>query len=158
MIEIFTYRAAGHSTSDDPIKYRPADEPVHWPLGDPVDRLKQHLIALGEWDEERHASLLAKVEETVKAAVKEGEAVGTLGRAREGDVPDGARCRWTDGVGGFVRVIARKSDQGILGIQAVGKHVSDLSSQFATVMETGAVLEDVAGTIHVHPTLGKRFM
>lgn len=60
-----------------------------------------------------------------------------------------------DGLGGFVRVVARKSDHKVLGIQAVGKHVSELSSQFATLMEMGAVLEDVAGTIHVHPTLSE---
>lgn len=82
LIELFTYRAAGHSTSDDPTKYRPADEPVHWPLGDPVERLKQHLIALGEWDETRHAALVAEQDEQVKAAVKEGEAVGTLGKSK----------------------------------------------------------------------------
>lgn len=60
-----------------------------------------------------------------------------------------------DGLGGFVRIVARKSDHRILGIQAVGRHVSELASQFATLMEMGAVLEDVAGTIHVHPTLGE---
>ena len=58
---------------------------------------------------------------------------------------------------GFVRVVARKSDHRILGIQAVGSHISDLSGEFATVMEMGAVLEDVAGTIHVHPTLTEAF-
>ncbi|MBJ7485271.1 dihydrolipoyl dehydrogenase [Brevundimonas sp.] len=57
--------------------------------------------------------------------------------------------------GGFVRVLARKSDHRILGIQAVGRHCSELAGEFATLMEMGAVLEDVAGTIHVHPTLGE---
>jgi len=57
--------------------------------------------------------------------------------------------------GGFVRVLARKSDHRILGIQAVGRHCSELAGQFATLMEMGAVLEDVAGIIHVHPTLGE---
>jgi dihydrolipoamide dehydrogenase len=57
--------------------------------------------------------------------------------------------------GGFVRVVARKSDHRILGIQAVGRHVSELSAQFATLMEMGAVIEDVAGVIHVHPTLSE---
>ena len=59
--------------------------------------------------------------------------------------------------GGFVRVIASKADHRILGIQAVGQHVSELSNSFAQMMEMGAVLEDVAGTIHVHPTLGEAF-
>jgi len=57
--------------------------------------------------------------------------------------------------GGFVRVLARKSDHRILGMQAVGRHVSEFAGEFATLMEMGAVLEDVAGTIHVHPTLGE---
>nr|WP_047167133.1 thiamine pyrophosphate-dependent enzyme [Sphingomonas sp. Y57] len=82
LIELFTYRAAGHSTSDDPTKYRPADEAEHWPLGDPVDRLRQHLIAIGEWDEERHAALVAELTETIRTAVKQGEAVGTLGQSK----------------------------------------------------------------------------
>lgn len=82
LIEFFTYRVAGHSTSDDPTKYRPADEPVHWPLGDPVERLKQHLVALGEWDDERHAALEAELEAEVRAVVREGEAIGTLGKSK----------------------------------------------------------------------------
>ncbi len=59
--------------------------------------------------------------------------------------------------GGFVRVIASKADHRILGIQAVGQHVAELSNSFAQMMEMGAVLEDVAGIIHVHPTLGEAF-
>ena len=55
--------------------------------------------------------------------------------------------------GGFVRVIARKDDHRVLGLQAVGQHVSELSGEFALAIEMGAVLEDIAGTIHVHPTL-----
>ncbi len=57
--------------------------------------------------------------------------------------------------GGFVRVVARADNHRILGIQAVGVHVSELAGEFATLMEMGAVLEDVSGTIHVHPTLGE---
>ncbi|WP_029415177.1 dihydrolipoyl dehydrogenase [Brevundimonas bacteroides] len=59
--------------------------------------------------------------------------------------------------GGFVRVIASKSDHRILGLQAVGQHVAELSNSFAQMLEMGAVLEDVAGVIHVHPTLGEAF-
>lgn len=59
--------------------------------------------------------------------------------------------------GGFVRVIARKDDHRLLGIQAVGQHVSELSNDFALALEMGSVLEDIAGTIHVHPTLGEAF-
>ena len=82
LIEFFTYRAAGHSTSDDPSRYRPADEAKNWPLGDPIERLKQHLIHLGAWNEQRHQALAEQIAAQVKAAVKEGEAVGTLGQSK----------------------------------------------------------------------------
>jgi dihydrolipoamide dehydrogenase len=59
--------------------------------------------------------------------------------------------------GGFVRVVARKDDHRILGLQAVGHHVSELSGEFALALEMGALLEDIAGTIHVHPTLTEAF-
>ena len=59
--------------------------------------------------------------------------------------------------GGFVRVLASKGDHRLLGVQAVGQHVAELSNSFAQMLEMGAVLEDVAGTIHVHPTLGEAF-
>jgi 2-oxoisovalerate dehydrogenase E1 component alpha subunit len=82
VIELVTYRAAAHSTSDDPSKYRPVDEAQHWPLGDPVERLKQHLIGIGQWSPERHTQLAAEAEETVLAAVKQAEAVGVVGSGR----------------------------------------------------------------------------
>ncbi|RYY27419.1 MAG: 3-methyl-2-oxobutanoate dehydrogenase (2-methylpropanoyl-transferring) subunit alpha [Sphingomonadales bacterium] len=79
LIEHFTYRAEGHSTSDDPTQYRSAGEPTSWPLGDPIQRLKQHLIALGEWDEERHAAQDLELAETVKVDQKAAEKNGVLG-------------------------------------------------------------------------------
>ncbi len=57
--------------------------------------------------------------------------------------------------GGFVRVLARKSDHVIIGWHAVGHSVSELSAAFGQSIEMGARLEDVAGTIHAHPTLGE---
>ncbi|MFZ5748833.1 MAG: thiamine pyrophosphate-dependent enzyme [Pseudomonadota bacterium] len=79
LIEHFTYRAEGHSTSDDPSAYRSAQEYGAWPLGDPVVRLKRHLIAIGEWDVERHAEMDREVAEQVRAAQKEAEKNGVLG-------------------------------------------------------------------------------
>ncbi|QNA85973.1 3-methyl-2-oxobutanoate dehydrogenase (2-methylpropanoyl-transferring) subunit alpha [Sphingomonas sp. So64.6b] len=79
LIEHFTYRAEGHSTSDDPGQYRSEGEPTAWPLGDPVKRLKDHLIAIGEWDEERHAAQDKELAEQVKASQKEAEQNGILG-------------------------------------------------------------------------------
>ena len=58
---------------------------------------------------------------------------------------------------GFVRVVAAKSDHRLLGIQAVGAHVAELSGEFSHALEMGALLEDVAGTIHVHPTLSEAY-
>lgn len=56
---------------------------------------------------------------------------------------------------GFVRVVARKDNHLILGWQAVGKGVSELSAAFTQSIELGATLEDIVGTIHSHPTLGE---
>jgi 2-oxoisovalerate dehydrogenase E1 component alpha subunit len=78
LIEWVTYRAGGHSTSDDPSKYRPADDWKHFPLGDPLERLKQHLIRLGEWTEEAHAAAQQELEAEVAAALKEAESYGSL--------------------------------------------------------------------------------
>ncbi|MEP7005283.1 MAG: thiamine pyrophosphate-dependent dehydrogenase E1 component subunit alpha, partial [Sphingomonas bacterium] len=79
LIEHFTYRVEGHSTSDDPGQYRSAGEATAWPLGDPITRLKDHLIALGEWDEARHAAQDVELAEQVKKAQKEAEQNGILG-------------------------------------------------------------------------------
>ncbi len=79
LIEHFTYRAEGHSTSDDPSAYRSANEAAHWPLGDPIARLKKHLIAVREWDEERHAAMDLELAELVKREQKEAEKNGILG-------------------------------------------------------------------------------
>jgi len=78
LIEWITYRAGAHSTADDPTKYRPADDWARFPLGDPVKRLKQHLIAIGAWSEQRHEQMQKEIEETVIAAQKEAESYGTL--------------------------------------------------------------------------------
>ena len=59
--------------------------------------------------------------------------------------------------GGFVRITARADNQVIVGIHAVGSHVSELSGEFALAIEMGARLDDIAGTIHVHPTLTESF-
>ena len=56
---------------------------------------------------------------------------------------------------GFVRVVARRDNHLILGWQAVGQGVAELSSAFAYSLEMGMRLEDVGGTIHAHPTLGE---
>jgi 2-oxoisovalerate dehydrogenase E1 component alpha subunit len=81
LIEMFTYRGEAHSTSDDPTRYRAADERSAWPLGDPIERLKQHMIRLGQWDEARHDALVKEIEAEVRAAQKEAEQYGVMGDA-----------------------------------------------------------------------------
>lgn len=78
LIEHFTYRKEGHSTSDDPTKYRPEDEPDVWPFGDPIERLKNHLILLGDWDEDQHAAQEEDCKKEIRAIYKQAEAMGTL--------------------------------------------------------------------------------
>ena len=78
LIELVTYRAAAHSTSDDPARYRAKDDQEHWPLGDPILRLKQHLIKLGEWSEERHQALSTELEALVNSSWKEATTYGTM--------------------------------------------------------------------------------
>lgn len=78
LIEHVTYRAAAHSTSDDPSRYRPKEEWQAWPLGDPISRLKQHLIGLNEWSEERHAQLEQELAAETSACWREAASYGTL--------------------------------------------------------------------------------
>ena len=77
-IEVYTYRAGAHSSSDDPIAYRPQDEFKHWPGGDPIERLKGHLIGRGLWDEDKHTALTERLDSEVMAAYKEACTFGDL--------------------------------------------------------------------------------
>jgi len=79
LLELFTYRAEAHSTSDDPSVYRSAQERQEWPLGDPVTRLKRHCIARGIWDLERQEAMDLEVANEVRAAQIEAEQAGILG-------------------------------------------------------------------------------
>ena len=56
---------------------------------------------------------------------------------------------------GFVRVVARADNHLVLGLQAVGHGVPELAAAFGLALEMGARLEDIAATIHAHPTLGE---
>jgi 2-oxoisovalerate dehydrogenase E1 component alpha subunit len=76
LIEWITYRAGAHSTADDPSRYRPADDWVHFPLGDPIERLKRHLVGLGAWSDVEHDRTQKALETEVAAALKQAEAYG----------------------------------------------------------------------------------
>ena len=87
LIEWVTYRAGPHSTSDDPSRYRPADDWSRFPLGDPIARLRQHLTRIGAWSDAEHERVQAELEAEVLAAQKEAEQYGTLA---DGRVPSAA--------------------------------------------------------------------
>ncbi len=77
-IEVFTYRGEAHSTSDDPTRYRPKDEWKSWPLGDPIERLKEHLIGMDEWSKTDQTKLEKELDALVIKSYKEAEKFGTL--------------------------------------------------------------------------------
>jgi dihydrolipoamide dehydrogenase len=58
---------------------------------------------------------------------------------------------------GMVRVVADARNGVVLGVQATGPHVSELASAFALALEMGSTLEDIAATIHAHPTVAEAF-
>jgi 2-oxoisovalerate dehydrogenase E1 component alpha subunit len=78
LIEHVTYRASAHSTSDDPSRYRPRDEEKNWPLGDPIERLKQHMIREGYWSEPQHEQLMEELQATVDNAWQEALSYGSM--------------------------------------------------------------------------------
>ena len=84
LIEWVTYRAGAHSSSDDPSRYRPADDWQHFPLGDPVARLKQHLIGLGAWSDEEHERSLRALDAEMAEALKQALAYGSTA---DGHIP-----------------------------------------------------------------------
>ncbi len=78
LIELYTYRAAAHSTSDDPSRYRPEDEWECWPLGDPIERLKGHLISMQAWSEAEHQELEKELAQHVIDSWQEALSYGTM--------------------------------------------------------------------------------
>jgi len=78
LIEHVTYRGGAHSTSDDPTRYRPKDEWAAFPLGDPMERLKGHLVKLGQWSDQQHAELEEEMKTRVIEAWKEAVSYGTM--------------------------------------------------------------------------------
>ena len=77
-IEVLTYRAGAHSSSDDPSRYRPKDSGDFWPGGDPIERLKMHMINIDEWSEEEHLELEKRLDSEVMGAYKEAVKFGDL--------------------------------------------------------------------------------
>lgn len=75
LIELLLYRLGGHSTSDDPSKYRDENEVEQWKERDPLARLEAFLRRTGRLDDETVAEIEASIERTVDDAVEAAEAV-----------------------------------------------------------------------------------
>ncbi|MER8421976.1 dihydrolipoyl dehydrogenase [Mesorhizobium sp. M1329] len=110
------------------------------------------------WDRRAIPAVCFTDPELVTAGLSPEEAK-TRGEIKVGLFPFAANGRAMTKLGedGFVRVVARADNHLVLGIQAVGQGVSELSTAFGLALEMGATLEDIAGTIHAHPTQGEGF-
>jgi dihydrolipoamide dehydrogenase len=119
-------------------------------------------IVAGEpriWDKACIPAICFTDPEIVSAGLSPAEAKAAGFTTKIGLFPFQAngRAMTRHGEAGFVRIVARADNHLVLGIQAVGQGVSELSAAFGLAIEMGARLEDVAGTIHAHPTLGEAF-
>ncbi|MDX8516047.1 dihydrolipoyl dehydrogenase [Mesorhizobium captivum] len=111
------------------------------------------------WDKRAIPAICFTDPELVTAGLSPEEAKAQAGEIKVGQFPFAAngRAMTKQGEDGFVRVVARADNHLVLGIQAVGQGVSELSAAFGLALEMGARLEDIAGTIHAHPTQGEGF-
>lgn len=111
------------------------------------------------WDKRAIPAICFTDPELVTAGLSPDEAKKLGGEFKIGQFPFSAngRAMTKQGEDGFVRVVARADNHLVLGIQAVGQGVSELSAAFGLALEMGARLEDIAGTIHAHPTQGEAF-
>jgi dihydrolipoamide dehydrogenase len=111
------------------------------------------------WDKRCIPAVCFTDPEIVTAGLSPEHARQTGAEMKVGLFPFSANGRAMTRLGedGFVRVIARADNHLVLGVQAVGQGVSELAAAFGLALEMGARLEDVAGTIHAHPTLGEAF-
>jgi len=111
------------------------------------------------WDKRAIPAVCFTDPELLTAGLSPEEAKALGGEIKIGMFPFAANGRAMTKLGedGFVRVVARADNHLVLGIQAVGQGVSELSAAFGLALEMGARLEDIAGTIHAHPTQGEGF-
>ena len=111
------------------------------------------------WDKRCIPAICFTDPEIVSVGLTPDEARKAAPEIRVGHFPFAAsgRAMTRHAEDGFVRVVARADNDLVLGVQAVGQGVSELSAAFGLAIEMGARLDDVAGTIHAHPTLGEAF-
>ena len=110
-----------------------------------------------QWDKRAIPAICFTDPEIVSAGMSPAEAEAAGYDVETAIFPFAAngRAMTMESEAGFVRAVARKGDHLIVGLQAVGGGVAELSASFGLAIEMGATLEDVAGTIHAHPTQGE---
>ncbi|MFY4815731.1 FAD-dependent oxidoreductase, partial [Haloarcula sp. AONF1] len=110
-------------------------------------------------------------QQAIPAAVFTDPEIGTVGMTESeaeeagfdpavGEMPFNAsgRAMTTGHTEGFVRIVADEETGFVLGGQIVGPEASELIAEVALAIEMGATLEDVAATVHTHPTLAEAVM
>jgi pyruvate dehydrogenase E1 component alpha subunit/2-oxoisovalerate dehydrogenase E1 component alpha subunit len=80
-LECVTYRVDGHSSSDDPSRYRSEEEVASWRARDPIASLARHLRQRGLLDDASDASLTSAIDADIQRAVAEAEAAPLPDRA-----------------------------------------------------------------------------
>jgi TPP-dependent pyruvate/acetoin dehydrogenase alpha subunit len=76
-LELVTYRRGGHSSSDDPERYRDENEVAAWLRVDPIDRFRAWLDERGSWDAARDEALRAELRAAIDAAIRKAEEAPT---------------------------------------------------------------------------------
>ncbi len=111
------------------------------------------------WDRRAVPAVCFTDPEIVSVGLSPEEARKAGGDVKVGQFPLSAsgRAMTLQAEDGFVRIVARADNHVVLGVQAVGAGVAELAAAFALSIEMGARLEDVAGTMAAHPTLGEAF-
>ncbi|MEM6891646.1 MAG: FAD-dependent oxidoreductase, partial [Pseudomonadota bacterium] len=118
------------------------------------DMVAEHIAGHAvEWDKRSIPAVCFTDPEIVTCGALPGEIPGTASSVFP--IQANGRAMTCNAEDGFIRVVWRQSDQAVVGLHAVGAQVSELSAAFSLAIEMGACLEDIAATIHAHPTLSE---
>ncbi len=79
LIEANTYRTGPHTTTDDPLRYRPAEEVEQWRACDPIDRVRRYLQEADAWDPAWEHGIEEDASAEIEGAVTAAEALEPLG-------------------------------------------------------------------------------
>lgn len=107
------------------------------------------------WDKQAIPAICFSDPEIVSVGITAREMAPETMKLTEFPLSANGRSLALNAGAGFVRVIYDAKSHVISGLEAVGVEVSELSGQFSLAIEMGARLEDLADTIHAHPTIGE---